>query len=183
MQAGNRVQVHAGSGVLAADPLQAVNQPLFTATLAQNAGLKGRIKLTEAVAAGRHARCQIQAISITSFDNLAWECWFWRNQLFQVAPAGTGTGEDFAGFYSFLSTDGKQVAATGLWYYYKDGLNIPYWDDDAQAESAAVPVPTGVSPTSVGAFLNTLLVNRSAGAKTVNAWFDLSVYVEPTLGW
>src|ERR1019366_4209160 len=182
MQAGNRVQIHAGSGVLAADPLQSVNQPLFTASLAQNAGLGGRIKLTEALAAGRHARFQIQAISITSFDNLAWELWFWRNKLMQVGGTA-GVGEDFAGFYSFLSTDGKQVAATGLWYYYKDGLNIPYWDTDAQGESAAVPLPAGVTPASAGAFLNTQVVNRSAGAKTVNAWFDLSVWAEPTLGW
>lgn len=175
MQLGNRVQAHAGSGVPTADPLATINKPLFTAALAQNAALNGRIKLTEAIAAGRHARAVIQGITITSLDHCDWEVWFWRNSVFQGVA---GAGEDFAGFYSFSSTgnDGKQIGAAGLYYYHVENLDIPYWDDDAQA------TPTNQAGV-IGAFLNVSLVNRSVGGKTLNGWFDLSVMLQPTLGW
>lgn len=167
MQAGQQVIVRAGSSLASPDP----NAGLFTATLAQNAALTGRIRLPEAVAAGRVARSVLRAIQVTSFDRLDWEFWFWRNQQFQ--NSGAPALEDLAGVWTFSTGggDGIRIAGTGLYYYYIDGLGILYEDHDAHD-----------TPT-LGAFLNTTLVNRSAGAKTANQWFDVQILLEPTLGW
>lgn len=182
MQTGQRERARAGSGVPTSDPNYAVNLSLFTATLAQNAVLNGRVKLSEALAAGRTGRCMIQAISVTSLDQLDWEFWFWRNSQFQQQTASPAA-EDFAGFWSFTvgGGDGKRIAGTGLYYYYIDGLGIPYWDDDAQTTLGQSGL--AASNGQQGAYLNVSLVNRSAGAKTVNGWFDVSFWLEPTLGY
>lgn len=158
-QAGNRVRVVAPSGTY------------FTGTLAQNAGLSARIPLPEAVAAGRHARCLVESIQIVSADQLDWEVWLFGNQLFQ--SAGHPDLEVLIGFWSFTvaSGDGKQIAGAGLYHYYIDGLGFQYLDED------------GHNTPSAGCFLNALLVNRSAGAKTDGAWFQMTFGVEPTLGW
>lgn len=170
MQTGRRVRVRAGSAVASPDP----NAGLFSATLAQNAGLNGRVKLSEAIAAGRVGSCVIQGIQVVSFDALDWEFWFWRNSGFQ--NTGHPDLENFAGFWSFTtaSGDGKRIAGTGLYYYYIDGLGIYYEDDDAGLKANI--------DNSVGAYLNVTLVNRSAGAKTVNGWFDVTFVLEPTQG-
>lgn len=177
MQTGRRVRVRAGS----AQPAGSANAGLFTATLAQNAGLNGRISLPEALAAGRTGSCIIQGLQVTSFDQNDWEFWFWRNSGFQ--NAGHPDQEAFAGFWGFTvaSGDGKRIAGTGLYYYYIDGLGIYYEDDDAQTTQAQSGL--AASNGQQGAYLNVTLVNRSAGAKTANQWFDLTVICEPTLGW
>jgi hypothetical protein len=181
MQIGRMVRVHAGSGCLPADP----NQALYTATLATNAGLNGRIRLPEAIAAGRTAQSRLRGIQIVSFDNLAWEVWLWATSSFQIA--GGSSSEAFRGFWTFAATDGKQIAATGLWYYYIDGLDVFYEDDDAV--TTVPPAPSNpdqawraTSNGQTGAYLNVTLVNRSAGAKTASAWFDLVFCLEPTQG-
>ena len=184
MQVGRQVRVHAGSGAPAADP----NSLLFSATLAQNAALAGRIQLPEAIAAGRTAQCRVRGIQITSFDNLAWELWLWSNSLFQVASGVGSTTEAFRGFWAFAATDAKQIAGANNWYYYIDGLDVFYEDDDAM--TVTPPLPGGTDPTwrattngQAGAFLNVTLINRSAASKTAAKWFDLVFILEPTLGW
>lgn len=158
MQAGNRERVIAASG------------QFFTGTLAQNAALVARIPLPESIAAGRHARCLIQSLQIVSSDQLDWEVWLFGNKLFQ--SAGHPDLETFLGYWSFSVTagDGKQVGATGLYHYYIDGLGVQYWDEDGHNTPAA------------GCFFNVVLVNRSAGAKTDGAWFQMTFGVEPTEG-
>jgi len=181
MQQGRQVRVRAGSGCAQGDP----NKDLWTATLAQNAGLNARIKLPEAIAAGRTGSCRVKALQIISFDNNAWEFWVWANSKFQQAG---GANEAFRGFWSFAAGDAKQIAGTGLWYYYIDGLDFYYEDDDAQT---CTPPPPGqidqtwraVTNGQDGAFLNGTLVNRSAGAKTAGQYFDATFVCEPTLGW
>lgn len=156
-QSGNREVVIATSGVY------------FTATLAQNAGLSARIPLPESIAAGRHARCLVQTLQITSFDRLDWEVWLFANKQFQ--SAGDPTLERFLGYWGFLtgSGDGKQIGGAGLYHYYIDGLGVQYLDEDGHNDPAS------------GCFLNVLLVNRSAGAKTAGAWFQMTFGCEPTL--
>lgn len=170
MQTGRQVRVHAGSGCAVGDP----NRALFTATLAQNAALNGRVKLPEAIAAGRVAQCVVKGIQVTSVDALDWEFWFWANHLFQ--QTGHPDWEAFRGFWSFTtaSGDGKRIAGTGLYYYYIDGLGVFYEDDEAGLKANV--------DAHAGAHLNVTLVNRSAGAKTADGWFDVVFVLEPTQG-
>lgn len=182
MQTGRRVRVRAGS--VAPDP---ANLNLFSATLAQNAGLNGRVKLPEAIAAGRNAACLVQGIQVVSLDQNDWEFWFWRNSGFQ---SGHPDLDSLAGFWAFTvaSGDGKRIGGAGNYYYYIDGLGIYYEDDDALTTTpppAGNPDPTwrASSNGQAGAYLNVTLVNRSAGAKTASGWFDVTFILEPTLGW
>lgn len=166
MQIGRQARVRAGSGVSAPDP----NAGLFAATLAQNAGLNGRVKLPAALGGA----IILRSIQIVSADQLDWELWFWGNKGFQ---SGHPDLDDFRGYrtFSVAGGDGKRIGGAGLYYYYVDGLQIFYEDGDAGL--------TATVQAQLGAFLNVTLVNRSAGAKTVNAWFDLTVNAEPMLGY
>lgn len=168
MQTGRRIRVRAGSGLAAADP----NLNLFSATLAQNAGLNGRIKLPEALAAGRVAQGIIRGIQVVSVDVNIWEFWFWANSKFQVAGPDA-SAESFRGRTAFAAA-GLQIAGTGLAYADVNGLDIFYEDDEAGLTQNVT--------TSQGAYLNVTLVNRSAGAKTVNGWFQVTFVIEPTQG-
>ena len=169
MQTGRRVRVRAGSALPAADP----NAALFTAALVQNAALNARVKLPEAIAAGRTAQCIVQGIQVVSFDACDWEFWFWANGGFQ---SGHPDQDAFRGLWSFTtaSGDGKRIAGAGLYYYYIDGLGVFYEDDEAGLAANI--------DAKVGAYLNVTLVNRSAGAKTASAWFDVTFVLEPTQG-
>lgn len=142
----------------------------FAGTLAQNAALAGRIKLPESIGAGRTGMSIIRSIQVTSDDQLDWEFWFWANKGQQ--QGGHPDLEGFLGFWSFAVAggDGKQIGATGRYYYYIDGLGIPYHDADAHND----PGP--------GTFLNVTLVNRSVGAKSATGWFHAAFGLEPTLG-
>lgn len=175
MQTGRRVQVPVGSGLPAGDP----NLNLFSATLTQNAGLNGRIRLPEAIAAGRTAACILQGIQITSVDQNDWEFWVWANAQCQ---SGHPDLEAFRGFWSFTVAggDGKRIAGTGLYYYYIDGLGIFYEDLDAMTVQGQSGL--AVSNGQTGAYLNVTLVNRSAGAKTANGWFHAEFVLEPVQG-
>lgn len=163
MQAGIVVPTRAGSGVVAAanDAVATANAGLFAGSLAQNAGVNGRVRLAEAVAAGRVCQAYIRSIQITSADQLDWEFWFWRNKKFQQGP--DATQESFAGYVAFTgSTAGRRIAGAGLYYYAVDNLAVPYYDADGEG------------------FLNVTLINRSAGGKTAGAWFDVTFGLEPT---
>jgi len=160
MSALTRERVAVASGT-------AATGALFAATLAQNAGLFARIPIPESVGAGRNARSIIRSIQVVSADNLDWEFWFWATKRGQSGQPDT---DIFLGRHSFVAANGLQIAATGLYYYSVNALDIAYFDDDAHND----PGP--------GSFLNVTLVNRSAGAKTANAWFQVSFGLEPTLG-
>lgn len=143
----------------------------FAGTLAQNAGLSCVLPLPEAIAAGRQCECLIRGLIVVSFDALAWEFQFYRNNRFQqptnvfgTNPAGS-MGDGFAGYWAFGAGDGVRVGGAGLYYYYIDGLGIYYSDEDQLGN------------------LNILLVNRSAGGKTANAAatpFQVTLLMEPT---
>lgn len=140
----------------------------WTATLAQNAGLFERILIPEGVGAGRAAKSLLRSVKVVSSDALDWEFWFWATSKGQ---SGHPDADVFLGRVTLTaSADGKQIAGTGLTYYTKDALDIPIYDADAHD----TPGP--------GSFLNVTLVNRSAGAKTADAWFQVAFGLEPTLG-
>ncbi len=87
----------------------------------------------------------ISGITINSKENLAWELQFWGSSAFQTTNPDTDL---FLGRWAFAAGDGVQDAATGLFRYYIDGLNMPYQDENNTGK------------------LHMALVNRSAAAKT-----------------
>ena len=155
-----------------------VNGTDFTGTLAQNAALAGRLKLPESLGAGRHGRSILRTIAVTSFDNNDWEFWFFAN-IGQQQPLGGTQAETFLGRWSFVAADAVRIAGAGLYYYYIDGLSIPYYDADAHNYR---PDGTGGSPPADGTYLNVALINRSAGAKTAGLYFAATFGLEPTYG-
>lgn len=146
------------------------SQSTWDAAIAQNAGAHARILMPESIGAGRHGRSLLRSIAVVSFLQHDWEFWFWANQNGQ--QSGHPDLENFLGFWSFsvAGGDGKQIGATGLYYYYIDGLAIPIHDEDAHS-----------APT-LGTFLNVTLVDRTAGGKTAGSWFQARFGLEPTYG-
>ena len=147
----------------------------WTGLLATDAVANERIAMPEAVGAGRHGRCLLRSIEVTSYDNLDWEFWFWRNNLFQQ-PASPAL-ERWSGYWRFLAAGAVRIAATGLYYYHIDGLALPILDDDAHNAPA------------LGTFLNVSLINRSVASKTatvaapsVVGYFAATFGLEATYG-
>src|SRR5712691_6439594 len=143
----------------------------FIGSLAQNAAIAEDLTLGGALGAGGVTAARLRSMALVSSDNLAWEI--------QVFGSHDGPNIDpnqdtFRGRWSFATTDAVQIGS--LWYYYIDGLDIPYRDTDlAQHTGAGVNVPQ----------LHLRLVNRSATAKTaygVGGHFRLTTHLEPTMG-
>jgi hypothetical protein len=178
MQIGRRVPVRAGSWCVAGDP----NQTLFTATLAQNAGLLGRIALPAALGAGT-SQLIIRDIQVASVDANIWEFWFWGNSL---GPTGDAR-ERFMGTYAFAAA-GLQIGGAGNAHASASGVDLFYEDEDAMTltpPAAGIADPTWRATTNgqTGAYLNVSLINRSAGAKTASGFFGACFVCEATEGW
>lgn len=127
----------------------------FQGTLAQNAAAV----LRKALPAALGGRARLRGVSISSVQNLDWEVQLYRTYNggtpYAVPPGGTIDDIQLAGKYRFFAADGGQVAGTGPYFYYIDGLDIPYHDlDSVNASGASLPP-----------FLNLVLVNRSVTSK------------------
>lgn len=142
----------------------------FTGALAQNVALVADLALGGALGAGGVSAARIRGLILVSSDNLAWEV--------QIFGGHDGPNPDpnldrFLGRWSFVTTDAIQIG--NRWYYYIDGLDIPYRDYDlAQHIGAAVNVPQ----------LHVQVVNRSAAAKTAygsGGHFRLIANLEPMM--
>lgn len=147
----------------------------FRDTLAQNAALYLDLLLPQSVTAGRTARSRIHMISIESVENLAWELWFFRR-----ARTGAETIGDsqFQGKWTFATGDAVRIGGAGLYYYYIDGLDIPYEVTDV--------LPDGQpDDADQRRFLHMALINRSAAGKSAGdaGAIRVQVHLEPTLGW
>lgn len=143
----------------------------FTGALAQNAVLTEDIAL--GVLGGLTGRARIRSLLIMSSDNLAWEVWFYGAH----DGASPDPNQDhFHGRWTFVAGDGIQLGSAGLFYYYVDGLDIPYRDTDLAAHVGPhVNVPE----------LHLRLVNRSAAGKTAygsGGHFRLIAGLEATHG-
>lgn len=159
MQAGNLFRVAS---------VRTVN---FLPALVTNAAQFEDLALPEGLGAGRVGRCRVRGIQIVSVQNLAWEVWL-MDRTGGVAGVNCDTAP-FRGRWSFVATDGKQIAGAGLFYYYIDGLDIPYQDLDG----SNIPVPAST-------FLHLGLVNRDVTPKVINAGGELTIrcMLEPTYG-
>lgn len=138
----------------------------FTDALAQNAEERENVVLPAGISAD-YGNCVsvIRSIAILSDQNLDWELFFWGRNTF-----GSPTDFDlnsFIGKWRFDMGDGEQIAAAGGYYYYIDGLYIPYRDLDQSSQ------------------LHVSLVNRNAIAKLAGATGEIVVKLrlEVELGW
>lgn len=150
-------------------PVVSVDGTHFPDATALNSFKAEDLPLGGALGAGGATSARVRGIAIVSSDNLAWEV--------QVFGAKDGPSVDpnldrFLGRWAFAVADAVQIGS--LWYYYVDGLDIPYTDADLNTHTgAAVNVPQ----------LHVRLVNRSAGAKTAysaGGRLKLTVNLEPT---
>jgi hypothetical protein len=90
----------------------------------------------EGLAAGRSVRSLLRSIRILSVQLLPWEV-----QLFRSATGIGGTDidvESFIGTWAFGATgvpgDGSQATGDTFFYYYVDGMGVPYEDKDATSQ-------------------------------------------------
>lgn len=150
-------------------PIASLDGTHFIAALALNAFIAEDLTMGSALSAGGATSCRVRSLLIWSSDNLAWEI--------QIFGAHDGPNADpnldrFLGRWSFVAADAIQIG--NLWYYYVDGLDINYSDQDLAAHlGAAQNVPQ----------FHVRLVNRSAGAKAsygAGGHFRLVANLEPT---
>ncbi|SRR6266487_212903 len=117
-------------------PVRTVSTVHFTGAIAA-AGAAATAHLTvasgavpEGLAAGRTVRSRLKAIRIVSVQLLPWEV-----QLFHKATGIGGAvidNETFIGTWAFAGSgtpgDGSQATGDTFYYYYTDGLDVPYED-------------------------------------------------------
>jgi hypothetical protein len=129
----------------------------WTGAIAQNAGVAYDLVLPSGLfGVNGNALTVIKSLQIVSVQNLAWELWVYKQAAGQQSDPQS---DQFAGFWSFAATDGKQIAGAGLFYYYIDGLEVPYRDLDFKGK------------------LHMILVNRSVTSKNAGATGNIVVQV------
>jgi len=137
----------------------------FTGAIAQNAVARENIPMPQAIAAGLRSRSRLKSITLLSDQNLDWEIWLFSRS---TTPLPTDVDANpFIGRWRFDIGDGVQISAAGPYYYYIDGLDVPYEDADEKGE------------------LHLGLVPRTAGGKSAGAAGEVSIrcVLEPSLGW
>lgn len=142
--------------LLATDP-----DDQFTDALATNAVENENLVLPGSLAGvNGAAQGYVRSITIVSDQNLSWELQWYQADTFQNADPEV---DSFLSYWLFAAADGVQVAGTGLYRYYVDGLAIPYRDSDGSGE------------------MHLSLVNRSATSKNAGATGEIKVTlgVEP----
>lgn len=155
--------------IIALDTDPAAN---YLDAIATNAMVLENLQLDLSICGTATARSRITGMAIVSVEALDWELWLFRK------AAGVGAGiatNSFIGYWSFLGATAKQIAATGLYYYYIFGLDVPYTDDDPSSVRDA---------TNFAGRFHLGLVNRSAAAKTAGAGgaIKITLFVDPTHG-
>ena len=128
----------------------------FTGSLAQNAVEIEVLDLpTDWVTLGI-SDIIIESISIQSDQNLEWDVMLFSTDGTTNADLDLDT---FTDFFNFATTSGKQIGATGQFYYSSpsNNLQIPYKNSDNESK------------------LHVALVNRSATAKNAGATGEFTV--------
>jgi hypothetical protein len=120
----------------------------FVDALAQHAASYASLTPPGGLSAGKVTDCKLRAITISSVENLSWELMLFGTSAF-ADPDQNKTY--FLGKYSFVNTDAVRIAGAGVYYYYKDSIDLPYEDIERKGK------------------INVVLINRSAGAKTAGA--------------
>lgn len=163
--------------VVASDPATQ-----FLAAISQNAAAYLDLLLPESISAGRTCRSVLRGISIQSVENTGWEIWLYTKKRTGAEAIGDVA---FLGYWTFIASTALQIGATGLYYYYVDGLAVPYWVEDRimelQGNGQVVSVP---DDNGQRRYLHMALVARES-AKSANAAGAVRVQfiLEPSLGW
>ena len=127
----------------------------FTGALVTNAAENENVVLAPALAGvGGNARAQLRSIAIISDQNLDWEVMLFRKDTFGTSDLDT---DSFVGRWTFAAADAVRIAGAGSYYYYIDGLDEAYTDEDASGE------------------LHVTLLNRNAVAKNAGATGEIVV--------
>jgi len=131
----------------------------YTDAIAQNASENENLALPTTMQAVANP-LRVTALSIISVQNLSWELWLFGSSAFQNTDFGV---DQFLGMWGFNAADARRVnsGTYAQYYYYIDGLNIPYVDRSATA--SVVPA------------LHTMLINRSVAAKIAGAMGNIVV--------
>lgn len=105
---------------------------------------------------------RLRAILVQSVQNLQWELWLWADNLYRTPAIG---GQHPLGIWNFAVANGF-LGADGLYTYYVDGLDVPYYDLLAKGQ------------------IHLMLINRSATTKPAGAGGAVQVQLtlEPTYG-
>lgn len=145
------------------------------AACAQNAALtlnlpmgSGNGYVDAGLAGGKTVKSRLQSLRIASVENLAWDVWLWRSDLFNTYASVADLATQYvAGRYPFAEANGVQIAGTGPYYYYVDGTDEMYQDLDLTGE------------------VHLMLVNRSAASKSADdaGAILIELNFEPCLGW
>lgn len=116
------------------------------------------------LSASQSARARLAALSLISVENLTWEVSLWARDTF-ASPTFTADGSDFLGRVTLTNTTATRIGGAGVYYYYVDGLDVPYVDRDQTSE------------------LHLMLIPRSAGKSADDAGaVQIALALEPTLG-
>lgn len=118
------------------------------------------------LSAGKHMRCRVHGLRISSVQNLAWELEFWGAKVAGTPGGAVIDTEYFFGKFAFLAADGTRATGDTFFHYYVPVLELCYCDIDM----------TGL--------FHLRLINRDAVAKLANAagGIVIELEVEPTQG-
>jgi ABC-type glycerol-3-phosphate transport system substrate-binding protein len=135
----------------------------FTGAIAQNASEEENIVLPAALAGvNGDARGTIRAIAVLSDQALDWQLVFCSKDVFTDADLDV---DSCIVTYAFTaSADALQIGGSGPYHYFKDGLALPYVDEDYSGE------------------LHVALVNRSVTGKNAGATGEVvvKIFIEPS---
>lgn len=136
----------------------------FLDALAQNASTAINAIPASNLAVGSR-RFLITAARLIAVENLDFQFSFFASSAGATADVDTNR---FVSQIEFLPGMGYRLGGAGLYYYYLDGLAVPYYVDGS-GNSTTPPT------------LNVALTNLSAAAKTVGAGgaINLEVWLEP----
>jgi hypothetical protein len=144
---------------------------LFAAGSAENARLDVDIPIPASLGSGYGStRCMIKSIVVVSQDNHAWEIAFWSSAA-RSSLTAPNTWNTWLGSWPFTAADGVQYGATGSWYYYEPSFDLPYRDDDANANKATYP------NNQIG-LIHISLIDRT-GALTAGHSVLVKLYCQP----
>ena len=101
----------------------------------------------------------IESITIHADQNLDWDIYLWRDSNYEEAVLDNA---EFIDYFNYANASGKQVAATGPFYYASpsNNLDIPYVDLDRTSK------------------LHISLVNLHATAKNAGATGEVVIKVD-----
>lgn len=125
----------------------------FTGAIAQNAQEAESIAIPDVRNTNEFI---IEAVSLQSDQQLDWDIFLWGTDGYDNTDLDL---DFFVEFVSFATSDGKQIAGAGQFYYASSGLNIPYKDLDGTGE------------------LHLSLVNRNASAKNAGGTGEVVIVV------